>query len=418
MFKYATSSLSIALLGVLLSGCASLSSEILSDDWSSNAPNGQELLLEVNSYPATVAIDQRVDFAALKQITPKMREDVRGLFKDWTDILELPAAGRVAKWMVDPDGLAMQYDIDANFSPVQAYAQKRANCLSFTLLLRALVAELGIEIQINEVDIPANWGMNYEENVVFYRHVNGIRLRGPRRQVFDLALDQFRFDYPQRRISEQHAYAQLISNTAIDALNVEDYPLAKHLIKTALSTYSRDPNFWVNFGVITERLGDVNKAAAIYRLALDIDDSTLVAITNLARVYEQFGMLEESSELQKRATKIRSHNPYHHYFLAKEYLDGGDSRLARRHINKALAMHNEDARFYELRSRTWQLSNRYSKALRDMEKAYAMSLEPGERFHFKNKAVRIARELYQSDKSNQDRTQRSIQDLNMMLRTQ
>ena len=58
--------------------------------------------------------------------------------------------------------------------------------------------------------------------------------------------------------------------------------------------------------------------------ALDIDDSTLVAITNLARVYEQFGMLEESSELQKRATKIRSHNPYHHYFLAKEYLDGGD----------------------------------------------------------------------------------------------
>lgn len=107
MFKYATSSLSIALLGVLLSGCASLSSEILSDDWSSNAPNGQELLLEVNSYPATVAIDQRVDFAALKQITPKMREDVRGLFKDWTDILELPAAGRVAKWMVDPDGLAM-----------------------------------------------------------------------------------------------------------------------------------------------------------------------------------------------------------------------------------------------------------------------------------------------------------------------
>ena len=62
----------------------------------------------------------------------------------------------LAKWMVDPDGLAMQYDIDANFSPVQAYAQKRANCLSFTLLLRALVAELGIEIQINEVDIPAN----------------------------------------------------------------------------------------------------------------------------------------------------------------------------------------------------------------------------------------------------------------------
>ncbi|HAU67556.1 MAG TPA: hypothetical protein DCW52_04085 [Gammaproteobacteria bacterium] len=418
MFNYATSSLSITLLGVLLSGCTSLSSEMNSNNWSSNAPNGKELLIEVSEYSALSPLEQRIDLATLKRITPQMREDVRGLFKDWTNVLGVPAAGRIAKWMVDADGLAMQYDIDANFTPVQAYAEKRANCLSFTLLLRALVAEIGIEIQINEVDIPANWGMNYDQNVVFYRHVNGIRLRGPRRQVFDLAMERFRFDYPQRRISEEHAYAQLISNTAIDALNQTDYTLASHLMKTALSTYSNDPNLWVNFGVVTERLGDVNKAAAIYRYALSIDDSTLVAITNLARVYEQFGRLEESTELQKRATKIRSHNPYHHYFLAKEYLDDGDSRLARRHINKALAMHNEDARFYELRSRTWQLSNRYSKALRDMEKAYAMSLEPGERFHFKNKAVRIARELYQSDKSNRDRTQRSIQDLSLKLRTQ
>ena len=174
MFKYVTSSLSIVLMSALLSGCASLSSEINSDNWSSNAPNKEELLIEVNAYPASIPIDQRVDLAALKQITPQMREDVRGLFKDWTNVLGIPAAGRIAKWMVDADGLAMQYDIDANFSPIQAYTEKRANCLSFTLLLRALVAEIGIEIQINEVDIPANWGMNYDENVVFYRHVNGI----------------------------------------------------------------------------------------------------------------------------------------------------------------------------------------------------------------------------------------------------
>jgi len=142
MFNYATSSLSITLLGVLLSGCTSLSSEMNSNNWSSNAPNGKELLIEVSEYSALSPLEQRIDLATLKRITPQMREDVRGLFKDWTNVLGVPAAGRIAKWMVDADGLAMQYDIDANFTPVQAYAEKRANCLSFTLLLRALGNEL------------------------------------------------------------------------------------------------------------------------------------------------------------------------------------------------------------------------------------------------------------------------------------
>ncbi len=407
-------SLVLTLLAFMVGGCASLSNELGSSAWTSNAPGQPDLLREVVAYPHSVPVNERISFAELKRITPQMREAVQALFPNRDAVLDITAADRLAEWIIDPDGLGVVYDVNANLTPAQVFEEKRANCLSFTLFLRALAAEIDIKIQINEVDIPANWGMNYEQNLVFYRHVNGIRLRGPRRQIFDLALDQFRFDYPQRRISESHAYAQLMSNRAIDAFRAEDYIRANHLIKLAIAEYTEDPNLWVNYGVFNERLGDPNKAMAIYLHALKIDDSTLVAITNLARVYEQFGRLKESSILQRRATEIRQQNPYHHYFLAKEYLEQGDSRLARRHINKALSMYNEDARFYELRSRTWQLSQRHAKALQDMLKAYELAQHSDERFHFKNKAAFIAQ---QANREFKEKRARNVQTMLEWSRT-
>ncbi len=396
----------VVALGMVLSGCTSLSGELSNQIAAQEVYSQENLITEVIQYPASLSPKDRVQFAELKQITPEMARAVTELFPDRDAVLDINAATQIADWMVDPNGLGMTYDIDANFTPIEAFRERRANCISFTLLLRELAKQTDINIDVNEVDIPANWGMNFEENVVFYRHVNGIRLRGPRRQVFDLALDQFRFEYPQRRISEAHAYAQLVSNKAVDALRTSKYAEAEHLIKSALANHQDDPNLWVNFGVINERLGNTDKAAAIYRLALGLDDSTLVAVSNLARVYEKMGLLNESKLLQKRAEKIRSRNPYQQFFLAKDHLANGNARAARRHINKALSMHNKDSRFYELRSRSWQLSERYSKALKDMQKAYELSYKAEERFHYKSKAVYIA---HQINRQNKERTAKQLQ---------
>jgi Tfp pilus assembly protein PilF len=132
----------------------------------------------------------------------------------------------------------------------------------------------------------------------------------------------------------------------------------------------------------------------------------------LARVYADLDRTHESEQLQKLATRIRSNNPYHHYFLAKDYLDKGELRLARRHINKALSKHNEDSRFYALRSRTWQLDQRLSKALRDMEKAYALSLETGERLRYRNAAVRLAQAINRKNNLEDSKRLQDVQELN------
>ena len=399
------------LLGLLVlsaTGCSTKVQQLHSTDWVQNPSATQRIIADVEVYRHLRHIDPSDLPRAMHKITPEMGAAMDRLFNGRRNFTRELAAGKIAKWLIDDDGLGLEYDVEANFIPADAFTERRANCLSFTLLLHALTDYMGIAIHINEVDIPTNWGLNSSESMVFYRHVNAVQLANARRQVFDLALDQYRFDYPQRRISLEHGYAQLLSNRAIDALNADDLKRAHHLMKLALSIYGRDANLWVNYGVISEHLGDDTTAELVFRHALAIDPMTLVAVTNLARFLEEQNSWEESRQLQDVAEWIRRTNPYYHYLTAQDLISAGELQEAKAHIDSAIRLHSEDARFYAVRSRIAIADNRYRKAYSDMKKAYRLSQLPEERNAFGSKAAWIAT---QSNSRAKQQNARYLQDL-------
>ena len=97
---------------------------------------------KVVSYQSSLPLDHPDRNELVLAITPEMKEQVTNRF---SLMPKHQAAKEMALWLLDENGHDMVYDVEASLTPVQSFAQRKGNCLSFTLLLAALTRELGID---------------------------------------------------------------------------------------------------------------------------------------------------------------------------------------------------------------------------------------------------------------------------------
>ena len=83
----------------------------------------------------------------------------------------------------DKNGLGMQYDESATYTVTQAYAARKANCLTFTLLVLAVAKEAGLEAYPQEIGETLSWRM-VEGTIYRENHINaGVRIGGHRYSI-------------------------------------------------------------------------------------------------------------------------------------------------------------------------------------------------------------------------------------------
>ena len=284
------------------------------------------------------------------------------------------AVEKLARWLMSPDGHNMKYDFNANLTPIEAFEQKRGNCLSFTILLVNLAKVIDVELEYNDVYLPNFWGMEDDEsNVVLLRHINAIRKTHTRTQIFDLAIEQYDYGFPQDTISENHAAAWLYSNLSVQYLNNHDLENAFHNIKLAISLVPNNPDFWINLGAIYKNNNQFINSERAFLHALNLGDSDSLAASNLEKLYRQQEMFDKAAYFKKKALYAQRKNPYHHYSKANTFLQLGQFNLAKKSITRAKKLHNQDHRFYLLSSIIEQNRKNYSGALKDILTAHSLS---------------------------------------------
>ena len=355
-------------------------------------------LSEIIDYRGSLEVDHPDNINAQFEVSAPMRQLVRSKFGKYHHSV---AARKLARWLIETDGHDMIYDVDANFSPREAFEYKRGNCLSFTLLLSALANELDIKIEFNEVDLPDVWEFDEENGIVLYRHVNGLYQNAQKRIVFDLAMQNYNFAYPQRIISKELALAKLHSNRAMRFMANDDIETALHYIKLAISLAPENSDLWLNLGVLFKRQDRLDRAEAAYLRGLQLDRRNALAASNLERLYRSQGRDRKANAYQKLALRARRHNPYYHFNLAKNHFQDGAFRKAKSAVRKAIKLHGNDARFYELSSRIEQRQNRYSSALRDLVKAYSITQDAGERDRYAAKAKLVNKRAKSAEQERQ-----------------
>lgn len=360
------------LLLVVNAGCATPPS-IKSDDSLIASILNYEALLP-NNHPDTP--DQ------IFKLSDDIREQIRGRFKSPD---KHKNASDLARWLMDPDGHNLVYDLDANLMPAQAFEQRRGNCLSFSLLMVELASELGIELRVNQVDLPETWGQDSQKDLVFYRHVNAVYESRHSIQIFDLAMEEYRRGFPQRLIDKREATALLYSNIGIEELKKANTTSAIHYLRLAASTFPSNPDMWINLGATYKHIDRLDIAEKIYLQAFSISDKDSLAASNLERLYRQQGRNTLADRYQKLAFRARQRNPYFHFKKAQTAYQEKDYRGASTLVKRAIRLHQQDPEFYELSSRIKQTNDKDVSALKDLETAYPLTQDGEERQRVENK---------------------------------
>jgi tetratricopeptide (TPR) repeat protein len=298
-------------------------------------------------------------------------------------------ASDLARWLMSPDGHHLIYDLDANLTPAEAFKQRRGNCLSFSLLLVELGAELDIELQVNQVSLPDMWGQDAQDDLIFYRHVNAVYKTVASTQIFDLAMEEYKPGFPQKLISKHQAKALLFSNIGIEKLKKGNIDGAIHYLTLSASTFPSNPDMWINLGAAYKHIDRWGLAEKIFLHAISIGDKNSLAASNLERLYRSQGRANLANLYQKLAARVRARNPYVHYLAAEKAYQNKEYRRATKSIKRAIKLYKEDPDFYELSSRLKQIDNKHISAIQDLEKAHQLSQTPEARGRYVDKVKMV-----------------------------
>ena len=225
----------ICLALLSLSGCTNRSDNVLT-----NAAANSLHIKRLIDYQHQLPDNHPDSISSLMHLDDDLKKIVSEKFGD-SKHAKITVIG-LSDWLLDKDQLAMSYDLSANLTPQEAYNQRVANCLSFSLLFYALSHHLGVDMKLNYVDIPNIWGQESPDNLTLYRHVNTV-VRMPREYfIVDLAIENYDYGYPQKIVSVEDVIARLHSNRVenIFTIMIEVGPLGVDHIPRDTSNLKED----------------------------------------------------------------------------------------------------------------------------------------------------------------------------------
>ena len=260
---------------------------------------------------------------------------------DYSKMLQLLDA------VIDEGGFSLVYD-DKTRTAVETFNQRRGNCLSFTNMFIAMARHLGLDAAYQEVEIPPDWSAQ-GQSFILSRHINVLLYFGSNKErVVDFNIDDFKSSYTVKRVSDKRARAHHFNNLGVEEMLSGNHQAALFYFRLAADADSRFSPLWINLGALYRREGLPVYAEAAYLNALREESRNLVAMSNLARLYQQQGETMLAGQYRQRAERHRMRNPYYRYELAQKAYDAEDYEQAIAHLKVAVRYKKEVDSFYYL----------------------------------------------------------------------
>lgn len=350
-----------------LAGCAQFSV-------SSDPPEA----LELERLLAGFSLSEEISSAAvpleeqLLTVTPAMRKFVAAHVQaQASPHLKLR---QILEALSDYEKDGIEYNAGVTLNAAEAFAYRKGNCLSLSAMVIALAREAGLQAYFNEIEMPPTAQMLNDNRIAFYKHVNAVVLLERKdAQVVELTEVEYEPGRQQRRISDEIALAQFHNNRAMELLAEQRYAEAFHHQRKAIALAPGDSYLWSNFGAIYSRLGHYPEAADAYRYAHHLDSSDVVAMSNLARVYQLTGDIESAKRYREAVSRVRAKNPFHLYIQAKDALNRDEPELALRYIKSAIRAQRNEPRFHRLAASIYRRLGEQEKMLGSLRRARELS---------------------------------------------
>ena len=284
----------------------------------------------------------------------------------------------------DEPGLAMLYRDDATQSVTDAYLNRQANCVTYTMLFLALAREAGLDAYPQEIRETLAW---QQRDGIVYRtnHVNaGVRI-GMRHYTVDVGSGFVISRYPPQRISTQRLLVHYYNNHAAILMAGGRMSLALAHARVALELNPTYPVTWSNTGVLRLRDGDTAGALRDYETALRLDPDNAPALFNLVGLHQRRGERGLEQAYRRRLDRVQRADPFHHFLMAAEFERQGNAALAIRHYQRAIRLHAGEHRFHDGLARAFMLAGNRRRAVRALERAVSLAGDEAMRDSYRKK---------------------------------
>jgi len=278
---------------------------------------------------------------------------------------------RFLVWPEELGGLGLHYSNDRTRTINEVWLERKANCLSLTLVYVMLAKHLRINATFAESLEAINWSR--VGNVVrAEKHMVAVIQRHSGGDLVADFLSQTRSRYGNyfvNIVTDAHAKSMYYSNIAVEALIVNDIDTAAERISVALEHDPASSQAWNVKGVIEKHRGNTADAIRSYITSIRYNPNNAAAVSNLAALYKAEGFLEESVRLRALEGSLRKKDPYYFAFLASEAMEKNDLVKAQKSLQRAIKIHPKDADFYVTLSHVYQLQGKSNEAVDTLIKA-------------------------------------------------
>lgn len=299
----------------------------------------------------------------------------------------------LAAALIGKNGLHVQYDAQATLTAEQAFEQRRANCLSYTMLYVALAREVGIPARFNEVDIPPIWDLGDEHTSLLYRHINArVDADLLYSSIVDVAGDEYDPAYSQHVITDEEAKAQYYNNRAVE-LRLRG--LLTDSLRYEVRALQLAPDaayLWDNLANYYLLQGNGKAAQVAITQSLKLDGSSMLSYNTAAQVYETLGEHRLARYFHERAQYYLEQNPYHHYQLAVAALRAHNPQLAYDETSRAVLLYPKDSRFFFLLALVWDQLGDSQRAGESLHLAMLLAPDRERQERYKSKFARLAKQ--------------------------
>lgn len=276
---------------------------------------------------------------------------------------------QLTRAIFDRSTFGLRYE-ETTRTAAETFRTRSGNCLSFSTMFVAMARALGLRAEYQEVDIPPEWSLD-RDTFILNRHINvRVELQPIGMLAVDFNIADFRASYDRRILSDDQALAQYYNNVGVERMQQGDTAGALANFRKAVT--DNDRNFspaWTNLGTLYVRHSQFAYAEAAYVEALRADRGNLVAMSNLAHLYERLGDVDRASAYRRKAARHRWRNPYYRYQLARQAYDAGKYRAAIAHLKYAISQKRNEDRFYALLGMSYRQEGDERAARRWLEKA-------------------------------------------------
>lgn len=268
------------------------------------------------------------------------------------------------------DRFRLEYD-DTTGTAISTFEHRGGNCISFTNMFIAMARNLGLDASYQEVEIPPDWTVSGNTWLIS-EHINVlVDVKNALSRVVDFNSYDTIVDVESQStvVSDARARAHYFNNIGVERMLDDEVGLAYANLQHSIEQDTTFASSWVNMGILHRREGYEDYAEAAYLEALRHDRDNLMAMSNLADLYQQQGREEEARRYLSRVREHRMGNPFYRFRLADIAFNDGDYKSAIKNLKYAIRQKSDEDQFYYLLSLSYLMAGDKQEAQRWMKEA-------------------------------------------------